>query len=172
MKTRRSLWMVVVVFLLVSFLLPAVGAAAQSAVRVPVVVYEYLDSHEEGEVTFPGGNYHERGAMHATTEMSVNSCLNGPGFIEYKINANKNGHVYAGGTWVIEVEDYDGSWEMVWHVTTKMPITAIGQGTGEFEGIQIKLTETAFDEEENSDADLKFVGELLVPPHAQGQCVE
>lgn len=172
MKIRKSFWMVLVALLFVALLLPVVGSAAQGAAIVPVVVYEFLVESQDGEVTFPGGNYHVRGAAHVTEEVSENSCLNGPGFIEYKVNVNKNGHVYAGGTWVIESERYEGSWEMKWHVTTNKPIVAVGHGTGDFEGMQIKLAETEFDDGENSEADLKFVGQILVPPSAQVQCTE
>ena len=161
-----------VVLLFVVILLPVVGSAAQGRAEVPVVVYEFLVESQDREVTFPGGNYHAIGATHVTEEVSVSSCLNGPGFIEYKIDANKNGHFYAGGTWVIESERYEGSWEMRWHVTTNKPIVAVGHGIDDFKGMQIKLAETEFDDGENREADLKFVGQILVPPNAQVQCTD
>lgn len=173
MKTRKLFWMVFVM-LLVALLLPVVGAAAQNAVKVPVVVHEYVLNSDEGELSIHGDNVHFRGRSHETLEMSENACVDGLGFIDYKINFNKNGHVYAGGSWVIEPFAYEdeGVWDLRWHVTDEKPIVAVGQGTGVLNGMSIKLTYTGDGVDDEGVEYMIFEGEILVPSSAQVPCAE
>jgi hypothetical protein len=59
MKNRKRLWLVFVMVSVAVFL-TVMGVAAQNAVKVPVVVHEYLVSSDEGEPSFPGDNLHVR----------------------------------------------------------------------------------------------------------------
>jgi hypothetical protein len=173
MKNRKRLWLVFVMVSVAVFL-TVMGVAAQNAVKVPVVVHEYLVSSDEGEPSFPGDNLHVRCAGHETIEMSENVCVNGLGTIDYLINFNKNGHVYAGGTWVIEPFAYEdeGAWEMRWHVTDDKPIVAVGRGTGVLNGMSLKLIYKGDGVDDDGGEYMIFTGEILVPPNVQVPCAE
>jgi hypothetical protein len=173
MKNRKR-FLLVLVMVFAAVFLTVMGVAAKNALKVPVVVHEYLVSSDEGEPSFPGDNLHVRGVFYETIEWSENDCVNGLGSIDSMINFNKNGHVYAGGSWVIEPFAYEdeGTWEMRWHVTDDKPIVAIGQGTGVLNGMSIKVTYTGDGVDDEGVEYMIFTGEILVPPSAQVSCAE
>ncbi len=174
MKIRKRFWMVVVVFLFAALILSMAVAAAEGGATI--VEFEgtetLVELVYEGDISFPGDpkgdtddpwtpNFHGRNREWLAIEEVSTSCMTGISHIFSNANINKNGSANYWGTWVIEPEGYDGTWEATWRSKEHGDIYAYGHGTGVFTGMTIKVI---------LDDSGAFTGTIHIPPNAQVSC--
>ena len=168
---NKALVLIVLVF--VAAILPLAGAAASGTTVVEFEGKEYIVDAVPPVETFPGGNYHARGAEYFGYEAATSSCVTGPSHVISNVILNKNGKGHIGGTFDIEPEAYtgEGAWKTTWHVNQDDFIVAVGHGTGLFQGMTIRFLFTDEGIDENGEY-LVYSGTLRIPANSPIQCAE
>lgn len=135
---KRKFVLLVIVVLLASLVLAPGAALAKATVTEFSGTETVVALIDPGAATFPGGNLHGRGRIwevyHATNDPRVNGTV----IVVSNANFDSNFEGVAWGTFRVEPEGYDGTWEARWHSNPTNPdvITAVGHGTGELEGLK------------------------------------
>jgi hypothetical protein len=98
---------------LIAALLLMPGSAGATATRIDYTVTETCTQTSPGEVTFPGGNIHIRGATLECQDVATIPQATGTNYIVMNTNLDATGNGRAWGTWRLETGE-GGVWEGTW----------------------------------------------------------
>jgi hypothetical protein len=161
MNGRKTLILFVMV-LIVSMALAPGTAAAQATVTDFTGTEILVDLLHPGDISIsPGGAWKGRGRVWKLYHDTTDPRMTGTVIVTSNMNSNPFDEGPAWGTMKVAPEEYDGTWEATWHSPPGRPdiITAIGHGTGEFEGMTAWWTFTY--EENNPNGSIS--GRILDP---------
>ena len=131
-------------------LLSMVFSASARTTRTEFTVYEYVCMTDPGKVWMEGDILHIRGIKHTNVDISDTPQVNGLNTTTADGDINlKTGYAAIRGTFNIQPEEVQGTWEGTWTFIGNPGIArgrAVGKGTGELSGktIFLELLDTPY----------------------------
>jgi hypothetical protein len=141
MKRYRMLVSTLLALVAILTLVPssALAGAAFTDFEGDEIIVALLDP---GVITPVGPNYHGRGRVWEIRHETNDARVTGTAIVVSNGNFTADFTGPAWGTFRLEPDGYNGTWEAVWHSPPGTPelIMATGRGTGDLEGLKAKWT--------------------------------
>lgn len=142
---KKVRWMLLTLLVVLAFPVALYAKDANSPGGTRATITEFTGTEivvalvDPGDVTLtPGGAWHGRDRVWEMYHDTDDPRVTGTAIVISNANGNPVNDVFpAWGTFSVHSDAYEGGWEATWHAPAGRPeITAVGYGTGEFEGLK------------------------------------